>query len=99
MLNSEATEILMFPDDDEAGEKMAGLVEKGFGNKKVVRRIEYPMSLKKNYRHLIGRGHKLDPGTLSLEDLRELLVNVKASAFPRWSKVSACWSSGNPFSL
>lgn len=80
MLNSPATEILGFGDDDATGQRLNRELEEKLGGVKVYREVRYDR-VRSNYPDT-----KLDPGKLSRKEVQELIKH--SVIFPSWRKVS-----------
>lgn len=79
ILNSPATEILVFSDWDKAGRKLAAELDACFSRNRIVRTIDYtPLFQEGSY----SAEAKLDPGKLEIEEIQRLLTPSTDQLFP-----------------
>ena len=87
MLNSPATEIVVFSDWDKAGRKLANELDTLFNRTHIVRVIDYSPLFSQGY----DAEQKLDPAKLELDEIRQLLTPSTEQLFPdllRFSKMT-----------
>lgn len=81
ILNSGASEIVAFGDDDKQGRALNSELQAKLASHCRVRIASYG-AVRQNYQHL--RKLELDPAVLDDEDLRLVLKDSKGKYFPRW---------------